>query len=76
MREEGLKNETLESARMKGNFYITHTSTVAHTIMKLGLFHDEEPLLHNNFDPNNSKRRWVMNNLSPFGGNLMAVLYE
>lgn len=76
LREEGLKNETSEKIRTKANFYFSHTSTLAHTLMKMDLYRDEMPLLHSNYNPKNPERKWSVNNIGPFSGNLMAVLHE
>ncbi|KAJ4432670.1 hypothetical protein ANN_21293, partial [Periplaneta americana] len=56
--------------------YFTHSGTLLKIMAHLGLYKDEEVLLHNNFNILNDKRKWRVSQVDSFGTNLAFVLFR
>ncbi|XP_065205104.1 multiple inositol polyphosphate phosphatase 1-like isoform X2 [Planococcus citri] len=60
----------------KGKFLFSHMETIIPTTVKLGLYKDEEPLRHDNYQKMIKKRKWRLAQFDPFAANIIAVLYK
>lgn len=62
--------------KIKAHFYFAHSKTMKSVLVKLGLFRDDEPLRHDNYEELKEKRKWRSSFMDPFAANIIAILYE
>lgn len=55
--------------------YFAQTTTLQHFLVALGVAKDYQPLTADNYEKQN-RRQWFTANLTPFAGNVVAVLYQ
>lgn len=55
--------------------YFTHSGAVIKLIARLGLYFDEEPLLHTTFNPEDPKY-WQISKVGSFLTNIALILHE
>lgn len=56
--------------------YFTHSGTILKLLAHLGLYKDENVLLHTNFNTMGSYRKWRVSQIDSFGSNLAFVLFR
>lgn len=55
--------------------YFSNSATLQSLLVALDIAKDDQPLYANNYFTQ-SRRRWATSKISPFAGNLAAVLYQ
>ncbi|KAL6955097.1 PHOsphatase [Sarracenia purpurea var. burkii] len=60
----------------KGSFYFSESSPIAAVLKKLDLYHDEQPLRHDNYEIMKTTRKWRSSFIDCFTTNIIAVLYS
>lgn len=55
--------------------YFTHSGTLLKMLGHLGLYHDNAPLLHTEYDKN-LNRKFVVSKIDPFANNLAFVSFK
>lgn len=56
--------------------YFAHSGTLLKMLAHLGLYKDENALLHSNFDTLGKYRKWRVSQIDSFGANLAFVLFR
>ncbi|GJQ73415.1 hypothetical protein Trydic_g13779 [Trypoxylus dichotomus] len=64
-----------DTTDLKAALYFTHSGAVIKFIASLGLYFDEEPLLHSTFDPENPKY-WQISKVGNFATNVALILHD
>ncbi|XP_065205115.1 multiple inositol polyphosphate phosphatase 1-like [Planococcus citri] len=60
----------------KGTFYFADDENLMGMITKMGLYHDDVPLKHDNYQFQKRNRKWRSSSLSPFTATLHVVLFN
>ncbi|XP_065205114.1 multiple inositol polyphosphate phosphatase 1-like [Planococcus citri] len=60
----------------KGSFLFSEQSPISAIIKKLGLYHDEQPLKHDNYQIMTNSRKWRSSIIDCFSSNILAVVYS
>jgi hypothetical protein len=56
--------------------YFTHSGTILKLLAHLGLYKDENALLHTNFNTMGRYRKWRVSQIDSFGSNLAFILFR
>ena len=60
----------------KGSFHFSESSSISAIIKTLGLYHDEQPLKHDNYLLMMENRKWRSSFIDCFSTNMIAIVYR
>ncbi|XP_065205116.1 multiple inositol polyphosphate phosphatase 1-like [Planococcus citri] len=60
----------------KGAFYFADDENVMGMVTKLGLYRDEEPIKHDNYQFQSTNRKWRSSSLSPYTATMHAIVFN